>query len=74
VPRDIPKVILHEQAVKHFDKFILPVVQVYYESDGRPDWPARCEAWSNWVDGLCKSREISDWQQHNWTPPATCGD
>ena len=33
------------------------------------DHIARCEAWNNWVDSLCKGREISDWQSMNWGHP-----
>ena len=72
--RNLEQVILREQAVEHFNRFILPIVQVYHEQDGKPDWPARSEAWNNWTDGLCKNKQISDWQYDNWSQPESCGD
>ena len=44
------------------------IVQAY-ELDGFRDGPARCETWNNWVDGLNKDGQISDWQAMNWSHP-----
>ena len=71
--RDIDNPILHAQAVEMFTNDILPFIQRQYEQDGIPDIPARCEAWCNWTDSLCKSHAISDWQYENWSHPP-CND
>ena len=71
--RDISDPILHADACAIFEADILPMVQEAYEQDGIPDWPARSEAWLNWIDSLCKGRQISDWQYENWTHPRCCG-
>ena len=71
--RDIDNPILHAQAVELFTNDILPFIQRQYEQDGIPDIPARCEAWCNWTDSLCKSNAISDWQYENWSHPP-CND
>ncbi len=71
--RDISNPILHADACAIFEADILPMVKEHYEQDGIPDWPARSEAWLNWIDSLCKDRQISDWQYENWTHPRCCG-
>lgn len=37
--------------------------------DGRLDKVARCEAWNQFTDELCKCNEITEAQYHNWTNP-----
>jgi len=71
--RDIDRPMLYAEAVEFFTIEILPCIQREYEQDGEPDNPARCEAWNNWTDSLCKSRVISDWQYENWSHPP-CND
>jgi hypothetical protein len=71
--RDIDSPMLWQDAVNEFTNLILPMVQRAHEQDGEPDIPARCEAWNNWTDSLCKSRIISDWQYENWSHPP-CND
>ena len=44
-------------ACEYFTEEILPIIQEQYEQDGVPDYPARCEAWCNWTDMLCKDGE-----------------
>ena len=66
-------VMTRDEAIEIFDSCILPIVVEEYEQDGRPDEVARRETWNNWTDGLCKDREISDWQYENWTHPDSCG-
>ena len=73
MPRDIRSPMLWQQAVNEFTSLILPIVQRTHERDGIPDNTARCEAWNNWTDGLCKNRIISDWQYANWSHPP-CND
>ena len=66
-------VMTRDEAIEIFDNCILPIVVEEYEQDGRPDEVARRETWNNWTDGLCKDRDISDWQYENWTHPDSCG-
>ena len=71
--RDIDNPMLWADAVETFTNEILPMIQHAYERDGQPDIPARCEAWNNWTDALCKDGRISDWQYENWSHPP-CND
>lgn len=50
---------------RRFTSDILPMVKHQFEADGKPDYPARCEAFNNWTDGLCKDGDISDWLYNN---------
>ncbi len=70
--KNLPHVMTWVQACAEFEENILPYVQEAYEQDGIPDYPARSEEWNNWVDGLCKDEQISDWQYENWDHPACC--
>jgi hypothetical protein len=63
-----------EELHRRFDDEILPFVVEQYEQDGQPDWPARREAFCNWIDSLNKDGEISDWIASNIDQPASCGD
>ena len=72
--RDIPKPMLHADAVRVFEEEMMPLIKHIHEQDGVPDIPARSEAWNNWTDQLCKGRIISDWQYANWSHPPSCGD
>ena len=62
-------VMTFDQASEIFREEFLPGLIMAYELDGVRDNPARCEAWNNWVDSLCKDRQISDWQAMNWSHP-----
>ena len=72
--KNLPRVITWEQACVQFAEYLLPVVVAGYEQDGKPDWPARREAWNDWTDQLCKDGQISDWQYENWSQSPLCGD
>ena len=72
--KNLPRVITWEQACAQFAEYLLPVVVAGYEQDGKPDWPARREAWNDWTDQLCKDGEISDWQYNNWSQSPLCRD
>ena len=75
MPRDIPNVMTHAQAVDIFENEMMPGIRATEaQTDESPDWPLRCETWNNWTDSLCKGREISDWQYENWSHPPSCGD
>ena len=62
-------VMTFDQASEIFREEFLPGLIMAYELDGVRDNPARCEAWNNWVDSLCKDGQISDWQAMNWSHP-----
>ena len=70
---NLDHVMTFDQACEQFTDCILPMVQEQFEQDGERDVVARCEAWSNFVDGLHRDEQISDWQVHNWGHPP-CND
>ena len=61
-----------EEIHAQFVAEILPMVREQYEQDGEKDIPARCEAFNNWTDMLCKDGEISDTLYNNIEHPAEC--
>lgn len=66
-------VITRDEAIDRFETEVLPAVIALFEyRDGVRDVPARSEAWCDWVDGLCKNKEVSEWQANNWTHPPCC--
>ena len=69
---NLRNVMTWKQAVEQFNEYVLAAVIITYEQDGQKDIPARCEAWNNWTDSLCKDELISDWQYENWSQPSTC--
>jgi len=60
--REVTKV----EAVALFRAEVLPLVIAKY---GPNDKPALREAWNDWTDGLCKSREITPRQYDTWCHP-----
>jgi len=72
--RDLHTVILWEDAVKMFERDILPGIRQTERRNGCKgiDSCMRSEAWNNWTDSLCKNGEISDWQYENWSHPDSC--
>ena len=67
-------VTLYSDAVDQFTDSILPMFQEGEQLMGHPDTVARSEAWSNFVDSLHASEQISDWQVANWEHPDCCND
>ena len=61
-----------KQAVEIFKVDHLRSVKGEYEKDGIPDYPARCEAWSYFIDYLCKAGQITQKQYDKWTYPYFC--
>lgn len=59
-------------ATRLFKENILPGVKILHEQDGKPDWPARSESWSFFVDSLEREGEISPKQFANWLAPRVC--
>ncbi len=70
--RGLLRVMTHGDAVVLFETQIAPMLPKRH--DGTNDELALSEAWNNWTDSLCKSRQISDWQYENWSHPPSCGD
>jgi len=54
------------EAVQRFIAEVLPEIDVQY---GEDDIPARCEAWNNWTDALCKEGQITVKQYNEWANP-----
>jgi len=63
--------ITYEEAVEQFREGILPLIVFAYEGDGVPDYPARSEAWSNFVDGLVTDMQASI-DAFLWEHPDEC--
>ena len=60
-------------AVAMFIEHYLPGVRLKHEShDGRPDWPARWQAWNDFKDSLCKQGLITESQNDRWVQPKIC--
>lgn len=56
-----------------FEEEILPCIQAEYEQDGRPDYPARREAFSDFIDSLHRDGFITGEQaQEIEQPEAIC--
>ena len=70
---NLPTVILFADACETFTTEILPMIQEQEQKLGHIDIPARCEAWSDWTDGLSQDGLISEWQANNWGHPP-CND
>lgn len=62
-------VITKKQAVAEFRETVMPHIRQRYERDGTPDYPARCEAWSEYTDALRRDRRISGYQFATWAAP-----
>ncbi len=62
------------QAIAAWREDILPrIQQAERAGTGRPDYPARSEAWGIYTDELCKGGEITPKQYATWQAPAECG-
>ena len=55
-----------KEALKEFKDNILIDIERKY---GRNDEPAKCEAWNNFTDMLCKNHYITLSQYENWSNP-----
>jgi hypothetical protein len=65
----------NDQAISMFNTNILPAImrEEQQRTNPRPDWPARQQAWNNFVDSLSKSGEIPESVGYNlqWHQPKT---
>ena len=50
-----------------FNEHYMPLIRKQYESDGEKDYPARREAWCNFIDSQNKDGELTDYEAHNMT-------
>ena len=55
-----------KEALAEFKRDVLPAVIQRY---GKNDVPAKCEAWNDWTDALCKERRITSSQYSTWANP-----
>jgi hypothetical protein len=51
-----------KEALAEFREYILPFIP-------KGDIPAKCEAWNDFTDGLCKDRRITSKQYDTWVNP-----
>ena len=65
--REIKLVEQTTATVAAFTECVLPYVREQYESDGEKDYPARREAWCNFIDSQNKDGVITDYEAHNMT-------
>ena len=61
-----------KEAEKEFLEDVLPLVKDLYEKDHIPDYPARSEAWNNFIDYLNKEGRVTDKQASSWVCPTCC--
>lgn len=65
----------NDQAVSTFNADILPAImrEEQQRPNPRPDWPARQQAWNNFIDDLAKSGEIPESVGYDlqWSKPDT---
>ena len=54
------------EALRQFCEYLLPILDAKY---GKNDIPARCEAWNDYTDMLCKDGEITLKQYESWANP-----
>jgi hypothetical protein len=63
--------VTREQAVSSYKACVLPLVRYEYEQDRVPDYPARVEAWLNFVDDLIQCRKAPK-AADGWAAPLCC--
>jgi len=61
-----------EQAIKQWKDQCVQQIKDWYEQDGIPDYPARCESWNEFTDELCKDGYITLKQYSTWAAPREC--
>ena len=54
-----------DMVAERYENDVLPYVREQYESDGMMDYPARREAFCNFVDMLNKDGELTDYEASN---------
>jgi hypothetical protein len=68
----VRRVTTKREALAEWRGGYLPSVREVYETDGVPDYPARSESWSNYVDNLHREGLVSDHQAKTWSQPPEC--
>jgi len=63
----------YQEVWAEFEEYVLPMIKEDYEQDGQPDIPARCEAFNNFTDMLCKDGRITD-EQYNQIEHPLCNE
>lgn len=59
------------EATQIFRENILPdIIAHENETNGRPDKPARRQAWNDFTDGLARDGDITEKQRMTWLHPA----
>ena len=65
----------NDQAISMFNADILPAIMLEEQQrpNPKPDWPARQQAWNNFIDSLAKSGEIPESVGYDleWRKPDT---
>lgn len=56
-------------AVQVFRMFWMPAIRERMERDGRPDYPARREAWATFLDMEIRNGRIPEERGREWTTP-----
>lgn len=65
----INEALTRDQVWSRFRNEILPGIKKRYEQNGRPDKPARREAWNNYVDSLVKDGSVTEKAADSWGHP-----
>jgi hypothetical protein len=60
--------ITRKEFIIYFRENILPEIKKQYETDGKPDYPARAETWNNLTDAMVRDRELPKCAL-NWDNP-----
>ena len=60
-----------QEAIAQWRETELEAVRQQYEPDNVPDYPARREAWNNWIDGMIKD-DLLPARSGNWSHPVEC--
>lgn len=68
--KPINEALTRTQVWSQFKSEVLPGIKKKYERNGRPDKPARREAWNDYVDSLVKDGSVSSEAADGWHHPA----
>ena len=60
------------QAVRAFEKYIVPLIEIHHEADGKRNIFIRREEWANWTKTLLVNGSITEKQYNTWLWPKSC--